>query len=1093
VSGAILDGVTTDGILSLSSALGSVLRNCEMNELSVAGIAMEHYIHDIDGSNLHGGLPILYAEGLAGAVNASGKGFIGLVNSTGVVLTGLAGEALALVAFSDDVTISGADVVHPGGLTARWSDVAIEDCAFSAARIAVQNCTVDAAGLLAGHLWLVGSAGTLVRVNVSSLWAYWSDFEATNLTFQGGDVDNSTIDVHSWARIKVLMTSPRWEPLEGAEVSVASDLAAEYATPGFGGSDALTGRSGNGAWFLAHVRRVTGNGTQDALTSFEVRYGGHRTEENITGLYEGVRTIAVPDEPPSMVFTSPASGAGLVTLRADVIDEEGDPVNVTLEYSADGLTWTMVPTDNQTTMLNSSAAGVSHAFMWWSTFDLPAHNGTVWLRALPSDPWNAGEAAAANITIDNTGVPHPPSVDLLMPGDGATVNSTSVTLAWQGYDRDGDELVYTLLLGPARSVPTSHPMGAATHTTVDLEDGTEYEWRVITSDGAFDAPSAQRSFAVDLNATDTAAPLIFHAPMLTALLRIPVTVTALVIDDARVGNVSLVFRSDDGAVAAPMSGGPVYTATIPAVSVSPGLWYYIEASDGTNLVTSPALGGPYNVTVTSPTDVEAPTIDHVPSAGAVWGESLAVVATISDDRYVEFAELLFIDPRYMFGHSGVEMFPVSGDRRNGTFIAVIPDYAVAPPSARYWIRATDGFSNATVGSEADPITVSVAAAERVVTARVDFSGGHADVAVAILGTGSMSASLATDPSGGKGAHVGIFIEVDVDPFDANVTWANVTIFPGDLMPGIERSRLHIHYWDAVGGQWHPAERTGPNVREGYVWANVTHLTIFAPMLEPREAGRDADMLPLVLVAGAVIAFIVLAVLFLRRRSLVDRLKARAGKPRCPRCRAELEDTMAHRCPECGALLPTKIEEDAWRDDETSGEQILKLIEGRHRKEGAEAVKGAEEEVPAEREAPPETHEPSVDFQGLGATGGKHVERYPSMRAKVPGETGPGSVDGASGPFARTGRAIARERAGGEGDDLMEGDVAGDTPEYEEAPEDAEDGGEPEDLGATPEWGGRGGRRGAGIRDIPDEGGPADGIEYEDDGAEDGTEDVAKVK
>jgi hypothetical protein len=76
------------------------------------------------------------------------------------------------------------------------------------------------------------------------------------------------------------------------------------------------------------------------------------------------------------------------------------------------------------------------------------------------------------------------------PTDGA------ITLAWSGSDADGDALSYTIEMDTTDGLQGTVVAENTTETqaTVNVDTGTIYYWRIITSDGVNSATSIVYSF-----------------------------------------------------------------------------------------------------------------------------------------------------------------------------------------------------------------------------------------------------------------------------------------------------------------------------------------------------------------------------------------------------------------------------------------------------------------------------------------------------------------------------------------------------------------------------------------------------------------------
>jgi hypothetical protein len=78
-------------------------------------------------------------------------------------------------------------------------------------------------------------------------------------------------------------------------------------------------------------------------------------------------------------------------------------------------------------------------------------------------------------------------------------------------------------------------------------------------------------------------------------------------------------------------------------------------------------------------------------------------------------------------------------------------------------------------------------------------------------------------------YIGLYVNVTII---GTLTYANITIkYNESDIAGIEESKLRMYYWNVTENKWKLCENTGVDTANNIVWANVTHLTIFAPMVE----------------------------------------------------------------------------------------------------------------------------------------------------------------------------------------------------------------------------------------------------------------------
>ncbi|HRJ41138.1 MAG TPA: S8 family serine peptidase [Caldilineaceae bacterium] len=162
-----------------------------------------------------------------------------------------------------------------------------------------------------------------------------------------------------------------------------------------------------------------------------------------------------------------------------------------------------------------------------------------------------------------------------------------------------------------------------------------YKFTVIKTD------MGESDFSNEATATplDTIPPVITHTPVTTAPPGLALSLFADVTDNVAVQSVTLYYRKIGTSVytSAGMlkTTGNRYSATVPAnLLVSPGLEYYIAASDGVSTVTAGRATFPYQVGV-----VDRPTVTAVsPQRGPIGG---GTAVTLSGSNFKAGASVRF--------------------------------------------------------------------------------------------------------------------------------------------------------------------------------------------------------------------------------------------------------------------------------------------------------------------------------------------------------------------------------------------------------------------------------------------------------------------
>jgi len=149
-----------------------------------------------------------------------------------------------------------------------------------------------------------------------------------------------------------------------------------------------------------------------------------------------------------------------------------------------------------------------------------------------------------------------------------------------------------------------------------------------------------------------------------------------------------------------------------------------------------------------------------------------------------------------------------------------------------------GIVNMMVGTvQLAEFNFSVGAGEETVTEpqEVDFGDGNeATVQAGVSGDVTLTSKAGSQPDSEDDDALGVYLEVTMDG-TGDLNWVNITIDYDDVPEGIEPSKLKMYYWDDGNEEWFLIENSGVDTVNKFVWANVTHLTIFAAR---QEVGPD---------------------------------------------------------------------------------------------------------------------------------------------------------------------------------------------------------------------------------------------------------------
>ena len=175
---------------------------------------------------------------------------------------------------------------------------------------------------------------------------------------------------------------------------------------------------------------------------------------------------------------------------------------------------------------------------------------------------------------------------------------------------------------------------------------------------------------------------------------------------------------------------------------------------------------------------------------------------------------------------------------NGKVFCAITIYNVTGEDTMItiWINATkDGFQDAfytkVILIEAWNPPLPVVILDPVV---LQLTGNtSATVTAAVQGNTSVQVAAAVQPDTEDPDALGIYINVTLLG-DGVLNWVLIEVAYDQVPAGIDPLKLKMYYWDDGLGTWEIVENSGVDIVNKVVWANVTHLTIFAP----RQSDQD---------------------------------------------------------------------------------------------------------------------------------------------------------------------------------------------------------------------------------------------------------------
>ena len=176
--------------------------------------------------------------------------------------------------------------------------------------------------------------------------------------------------------------------------------------------------------------------------------------------------------------------------------------------------------------------------------------------------------------------------------------------------------------------------------------------------------------------------------------------------------------------------------------------------------------------------------------------------------------------------------------------------------------------------------------------------GH-DVNVVYHGPATLSIGSAPPTAPPKGvSSIGIFIDIS-----GAATNVFITIkYKDSDVSDIDESKLRMYYWNGTRNEWVLIEDSGVWENNNTVWANVDHLTIFAPMAEKTAAGKKVAPISLL---SYIIIFAIAIVLISAGIGVKKIKKKKPATVRCKKCGETIDVKTVERptevvCPRCDA-------------------------------------------------------------------------------------------------------------------------------------------------------------------------------------------------
>jgi hypothetical protein len=88
--------------------------------------------------------------------------------------------------------------------------------------------------------------------------------------------------------------------------------------------------------------------------------------------------------------------------------------------------------------------------------------------------------------------------------------------------------------------------------------------------------------------------------------------------------------------------------------------------------------------------------------------------------------------------------------------------------------------------------------------------------------------------------IGLFIEITPQGI---IKYANITLTYEDAVipAGANESTMKLYYWDSTTSRWEMIAQSDVDIQANILYAEVDHLTIFAPMVEKPEVYEEEEV------------------------------------------------------------------------------------------------------------------------------------------------------------------------------------------------------------------------------------------------------------
>jgi len=149
--------------------------------------------------------------------------------------------------------------------------------------------------------------------------------------------------------------------------------------------------------------------------------------------------------------------------------------------------------------------------------------------------------------------------------------------------------------------------------------------------------------------------------------------------------------------------------------------------------------------------------------------------------------------------------------------------------------------------------------------------GNGTLRVRMSRTEDMSSAVGEVPP--ELIDLGVFLEITLEELDCLMI--EMPYKDSDIPEGGKAEDLRLYFWNESSGSWEMCESTYVDTENHTIYANVTHLTIFAPMAstgvdDGSGGGGSKDYTTLAIIVGVIIVLIILVIfVYVKRRKIAS--------------------------------------------------------------------------------------------------------------------------------------------------------------------------------------------------------------------------------